>query len=189
MKIRFAKAQDSTALLKIYAQYINTAITFECVLPTVQEFTKRIESISREYPYLICEEDSHIVGYAYAHRQMEREAYQWNAELSVYLDNSFISKGLGKKLYRIMIDILKLQGIKTVYGGVTVPNEKSENLHKSLGFNHLGTYHNTGYKNGKWHDVIWFEKKIASYNPDPIPLIPISKVSVEKLESIIKKYI
>jgi len=48
---------------------------------------------------------------------MEREAYQWGAELSVYIGQPFTSKGLGKKFYGILIEILKLQGIKIVYGG------------------------------------------------------------------------
>lgn len=52
---------------------------------------RRIEGIGRAYPYLLCREGERTVGYAYAHRQMEREAYQWNAELSVYLDRAFTS--------------------------------------------------------------------------------------------------
>ena len=86
------------------------------------------------------------MGYAYAHRQAERAAYQWNAELSVYLDRSCTSRGLGRRLYGALIDILRLQGIRTVYGCVTVPNEKSEWLHQSLCFRRLGTYRITGYK-------------------------------------------
>lgn len=189
MNIRLATVNDSAALLQIYAQYIDTAITFECVLPTAQEFAHRISDITKDYPYLVCEENGTIVGYAYAHRQKEREAYQWNAELSVYLDQSFTSKGLGKKLYCILIEILKLQGIKTIYGGVTVPNEKSEKLHRSLGFKHIGTYHNTGYKCNQWQDVAWFEKGIAPYHMNPAPVVPIRQIEKEKLELIFEETI
>lgn len=188
MIIRLATIKDSNALLKIYSQYIDTAITFECTLPTEQEFAERVASIIKDYPYLVCEENGQILGYAYAHRQMEREAYQWNAELSIYLDRSFTSKGLGSKLYCILIDILKLQGIKNVYGGVTVPNEKSKKLHLGLGFTSLGTYHNTGYKHNKWHDVEWFEKKIIEYTLEPKPVVSISKIPEEKVQAIIEKY-
>lgn len=68
-----------------YAQYIETGITFEYELPSREEFARRIREFGGTYPYLIWEEDGRIVGYAYAHRQAERAAYQWNAELSVYL--------------------------------------------------------------------------------------------------------
>lgn len=185
MTIRFAGPADSAALLKIYANYINTPVTFECVLPTEQEFAERIIAVSGFYPYLVCGESNRIIGYAYAHRHMERDAYQWNAELSVYLDPSRISRGLGKKLYGILIAMLKLQGIKTVYGGVTVPNKASEALHKGLGFRILGTYHNAGYKNGKWHDVVWFEKALAPYDVPPQPIVSIRHIPQGQLDNII----
>lgn len=185
MLIRFVTAADNKTLLGIYAQYIDTPITFECVLPSEQEFLRCIAEISKDYPYLVCEENDRIIGYAYAHRHMAREAYQWNAELSVYLDKSHRSKGLGKKMYFLLIEMLKLQGIKTVYGCVTAPNARSEGLHKSMGFHALGTYHNTGYKCGKWHDVMWFEKQIAPYDPLPQPILSIGKIPEEQLHKII----
>lgn len=188
MIIRLATTKDSDALLRIYSQYIDTAITFECILPTGEEFAERIDCIIKDYPYLVCEENGQILGYAYAHRQMERDAYQWNAELSIYLDRSLTSKGLGSKMYCILIDILKLQGVRNVYGGVTLPNDKSKKLHLGLGFTSLGIYHNTGYKHNKWHDVEWFEKKIMEYTLEPKPILPISEISKEQIQAIIEKY-
>ncbi len=182
--IRFATPADSRKLLKIYAQYMTTPITFECVLPSEQEFSERIEHISGSYPYLVCEEDGQITGYAYAHRHMEREAYQWNAELSVYLDMDATSKGLGKRLYGVLISILALQEVRNVYGCVTLPNARSEALHKSLGFRTVGVYSNAGYKNGKWHDVGWFEKSIAAYDSPPNPFVPINNLPKEILLKI-----
>ena len=84
--IRFAQLSDAPALLSIYAHYVeNSVITFEYDVPSLEEFEGRMMKIQREYPYLVCEIDQNIVGYAYAHRHMERAAYQWNVELSVYL--------------------------------------------------------------------------------------------------------
>ena len=188
MKIRFVSAADSAALLQIYAQYIDTPITFECELPSKEAFAARIRDISREYPYLVCEEGGRIVGYAYAHRQRERAAYQWNAELSVYLDGAYTGKGLGKNFYQILMELLRFQGIRNVYGCVTLPNEKSEGLHVSMGFERSGTFHNTGYKCGKWQDVAWFEKAIAPYGTEPVPIVPICSLPVEKLETILPPY-
>lgn len=96
MGIRFAAEADAPALLAIYAQYIETGITFEYELPSREEFARRIREFGGTYPYLIWEEDGRIVGYAYAHRQAERAAYQWNAELSVYLDRAHTGTGLGR---------------------------------------------------------------------------------------------
>ncbi len=189
MIFRFASVQDSAALLAVYAQYIETPITFECTLPAAHDFAERIRSIAAEYPYLVCEEGGRLIGYAYAHRQMERAAYQWNAELSIYLDQGHTSQGIGKKLYLALMDLLMLQGVKTVYGGVTMPNEKSERLHASLGFKRLGTYHNTGYKCGRWHDVAWFEKPLSSYEQAPKPITNIHEVSQPEKNLVLRKYL
>ena len=119
---------------------------------------------------------------------MERDAYQWNAGLSVYLDTASRSKRRGTALYRTLIDMLVLQNIRTVFGIVTLPNAASERLHESLGFSRTGLYRNTGYKCGKWHDVVWFEKTIAPHTPDPIPFIPIGKIAAGQLAAIQQKY-
>ncbi len=188
MELRFAKEGDNAELLKIYAQYINTGITFECVLPTKEEFAQRIADITENYPYLVCREAGRTVGYAYAHRQMEREAYQWNAELSIYLDGSAVSRGIGKKLYGALTDILRLQGVKTVYSVVTLPNEKSEKLNYAMGARLIGVCRNTGYKDGKWRDVGWFENQIAPYEEAPAPIRSIRTLPQAELEAVLKKY-
>ena len=185
MHLRFATPADSPALLDIYAQYIDTPITFEYALPSQAAFANRISDILTTYPYLVCEESGRILGYAYAHRQQEREAYQWNAELSIYLDRTAQSKGLGRRLYRTLLALLQLQGVKTVYGLVTTPNERSERLHLGLGFHCLGIFRNTGYKNDRWHDVTWFEKSLAPYDPAPGPVLPVHQLPPEQVRQLL----
>ena len=189
MKIRLATENDNIDLLKIYEQYIETPITFEYKLPTEEEFKARIKNITKEYPYIVCEEDNKIVGYAYANKFKDREAYSWDAELSIYIDKYYTSKGIGKKFYKILIEILKLQGIKNIYCCVTIPNEKSEKLHKSLGFKMSGVFANTGYKCGNWQDVAYFEKIVGEHDINPTQFIVIDKIEKEKLTKIIEKYI
>ncbi len=75
---------------------------------------------------------------------MERAAYQWNAELSIYIRREFVSCGMGRMLYGILMDILKKQGVKNVYGGIALPNRESEGLHESMGFERIGIYSETG---------------------------------------------
>ena len=166
MHIRFADPGDAAACLAVYAQYIDTSITFETVLPSEAEFSGRIRSYGAVYPWLIAEEDGHVLAYAYAHRAQERAAYGWNAELSVYVSRDAAGRGLGTKLYTVLLALLQKQGVRTAYGVVTMPNDASSALHQKLGFRTLGTYRNTGYKNGRWLDVVWFEK----------PLVPITRL-------------
>lgn len=188
MRIRFAKEQNAAALLEIYKQYIETTVTFEYELPSKEEFQRRIREYSKEYPYFICTENGRCVGYVYAHRAQERAAFQWNAELSIYLDKNYQAKGVGKVLYEMMFEILAKQGVKTLYGLVTTPNPKSVKLHEKTGFQLAGTYHNTGYKANQWCDLLLYEKQIGEYDTKPIPIIPFYKMDRNELAIIIKKY-
>ena len=186
MHIRFADPGDAAACLAVYAQYIDTSITFETVLPSEAEFSGRIRSYGAVYPWLIAEEDGHVLAYAYAHRAQERAAYGWNAELSVYVSRDAAGRGLGTKLYTVLLALLQKQGVRTAYGVVTMPNDASSALHQKLGFRTLGTYRNTGYKNGRWRDVVWFEKHIGSFDGAPEPLRPIGQIADR--EAVLRAY-
>lgn len=186
MKIRLVSKDDVSDLLKIYSQYINTEITFEYELPSTEEFTKRIAEILKDYPYLALEVDNKIIGYAYANRYQQRMAYSWNAELSIYLDKNQTGKGYGKKLYSALIEILKLQEIRNIYALITEPNIESEKLHTYFGFTNIGSYHNTGYKNNKWHNVGIWEKQINPYD-NPKKFISIKDIDKKEINKIIQK--
>lgn len=188
MTVRFATEADAESLLAIYAPYIDTAVTFEYTCPTAEEFAGRIRDISAMYPYLVLEEDGHPVGYAYAHRARERTAYDWIVELSVYLDRAYTGRGLGKKLYGLLLDLLRLQGLKTAMGCVAAPNPASEALHAALGFQLVGTSQNAGYKAGKWHDVLWYEKALAPYDVPPAPVIPIGELGPDAVAELLARY-
>lgn len=159
--IRNASEADAEAILKIYAPYItDTVVSFETDLPTLEAFTLRVRGILKEYPYLVCEYEGMVVGYAYASRHRERAAYRYSVEASVYVAEGFNKKGIGKALYERLFKELELQGFVMVYAGVTPPNEASFRLHKAFGFTEIGTFHNAGYKFDKWCDVTWFEKQL-----------------------------
>lgn len=187
--IRFVKESDAQDILNIYAPYItDNAVSFDMEVPTLEEFTELIRNISKEYPYLVFTCGDEVAGFAYAHRQMARAAYQWNAELSVYIATPHQRKGFGRALYRALIDILRLQNVRNVYGGVTVPNNGSFALHEGLGFEKVGIYHNTGFKCGTWQDVAWFEKGIAPYDTEPAPFKPLSEIDRSEIVEILERY-
>lgn len=187
-EIRFAAAADAAALLGIYGQYIDTPITFECALPSEEVFRRRVAEYGAACPYLVWEEDGRILGYAYAHRLGERAAYQWSAELSIYLGRDSTGRGLGRRLYGALMELLRLQGVRTAYGCVTLPNAGSEGLHAAMGFRLTGTWHRAGFKCGAWRDVGWFEKTIAPYDPSPAPVRPIGEVPAAAAAEILERY-
>lgn len=186
--IRFAKPEDASALAEIYNHYIQIPITFEEKCPSEEEFQARIQSILKNYPYLVCEYGGTPVGYAYAHAHKERAVYRWNAELSIYVHPAYTGRGIGKALYGTLIELLQLQHIQTLYAYVTLPNAHSEHLHQSFGFHLCGTYHHTGYKVGNWHDVGIFEKQIVALSGIPQEPVPITALPANTLHACFKKY-
>ncbi|MDO5532920.1 GNAT family N-acetyltransferase [Sutterella sp.] len=189
MHFRLASPSDAPALLNIYAEYIDTAITFEYTLPSVEEFAGRLLNMSSFYPYIVAEDDEgNPLGYAYAHRHMERAAYQWNVELSIYLKRSAIGQGLGLRLYNALMDILKLMGIRSVFGCVTSPNPPSDSLHAKLGFDKVGEYRLSGWKNGQWHTVTWYQKHLCDMTDEPKPPVSVHALPKEAVAGVLEKY-
>lgn len=183
---RFVTPEDADELLNIYRQYIDTSITFEYSLPSPEEFRERIVHITEFYPYIAAVCGGRIVGYAYSHKAFERAAYQWNAEFSVYIDREYTRRGIGRELYRKLIDISVLQGVRIALAKVTSPNDPSEALHTALGFRKLAVFDNVGYKNGEWHAVTWFEMRLCGFEENPEPPLPVHALPAEKLNEILQ---
>lgn len=176
-RLRPARLEDVDALLAIYEPYVlNTAVTFEYVVPCRDDFAGRLRHIGEEYPWLVLEEEGRITGYAYASRHMERAAYQWNAVLSVYVDGNFLGHGRGRCLYAALLDLLTLQGIRNVYGCVTVPNAASDALHAAFGFQLVGEFPASGYKLGAWHGIRWYGKSLHQQNDAPARLLSVHEI-------------
>ena len=100
MIIRQATTSDAAALLDIYRPIVeNTAISFELVAPTIDEFPTRIKSLTTTHEWLVKEGSDAIAGYAYASPHRPRKAYKRSIETSVYVNPDFHGRGLARKLY------------------------------------------------------------------------------------------
>ena len=180
---------DVFPMLAIYAPYVrDTAITFEYKVPTAAEFGARLHHVLPEYPWLVCRAPGQVLGYAYAHRHMERAAYQWNAELSVYLDRAARGRGLGRRLYGALMELLTMQGVLSAHALVTSPNPASQALHQSMGFGLTAVQRLAGYKNGAWHDVLWYEKELAPRGPEPAAPVPLSALPQSQVAAVLEAY-
>jgi L-amino acid N-acyltransferase YncA len=167
-KIRLATQSDSKVLLEIYAPFIkDTLITFEYEVPTVAEFGSRISNIEKRYPWLVCEIDGQIVGYAYASQFNERTAYDWTVDVSVYVHPDYQRKKIAVALYSCLFELLKLQGFYSICAIITASNKRSLNFHQAFGFKTAGHYQNIGYKFDQWLDVEWLSLVIGNFNKPP----------------------
>ena len=186
--IRTATPDDSESILKIYAPYIvKTSYTFETEVPTVDSFKERISSYLKNWPWLVCELDGVIAGYAYGTRHRERVAYQWSIESSVYVHDDYQRMGVARALYTALINILKLQGFRNLYAVINLPNDKSVSFHEKLGFEYFATYKNVGYKLGRWKNVGWWQLQLNEYSLEPEPPMNFSTLDITKIREICKE--
>lgn len=160
--IRPATLEDAQDILEIYEPYIlNTTITYEFDKIPLEDFKLRMESIMKKHPYLVYEVEGEIAGYAYASPHLERAAFAWDCEVTVYLSPKFQGHGIASKLYEVLLAIVEKQGYKNVYSLIDYPNDASYALHKKFGFTELGTYKNTAYKFGAWRHLQVLEKRFG----------------------------
>jgi phosphinothricin acetyltransferase len=180
MRVRAADPEvDSESVVEIYRPYVtDTLISFEEMAPTGREMADRMRVVLAWTPWLVAEnDDGVVVGYAYASRHRERPGYRWSVDISVYIDDAWHRRGIGRALYAELLDLLRRQRMINVYAGITVPNPGSVGLHESIGMLRIGVYDKVGFKFGDWHDVAWYGMRLAQ--PTESPLEPIAFPDLE----------
>ena len=155
--IRLAEEGDAPQIAAIYAPVVrDTIISFEAEPPSAEEIARRVRDTLVRWPWLVCERDGEVLGYAYAGAHRSRAAYQWSVDVSVYVREDARQRGVGRALYTSLIAALDLQGFYNAYAGIALPNNASVGLHEAMGFRLVGVYRGVGYKLGAWRDVGWW---------------------------------
>jgi L-amino acid N-acyltransferase YncA len=193
--IRFANPQDAAQILEIYAPFCNeSAVSFELRSPSLTELQQRIQQITQRYPWLVCEQEGTILGYAYASSHRSRAAYQWSVDVAIYSREQYHRCGMGRSLYTSLFQILKLQGFFKAYAGIALPNPSSIGLHQAMGFECVGVYRGVGYKAGAWRDVAWWQLCLQPevlHPPAPIDIVTIQQsgawqAAIAQAESLLR---
>ena len=184
--VRMATPADAQGMLDIYAPHVREGFcTFETDVPSREQFRQRIEKCIQTKPWLVCTVNKTIASYAYASVHRERAAYQWCCESSIYTNDNFGGRGIGQQLYKALFKILKMQGYRNVYAGITLPNEVSIRLHEKCGFTHFATYENIGYKLGEWKNVGWWKLQLNKYDRKPSPPLKLSEMDLLPFEEVL----
>lgn len=170
-RIRAVKLDDARRIAEIYRPFVEERTTsFELVPPDAEEMERRIARVIETHPWIVHETaDGTVAGYAYAVPFRSRAAYRWCAESSVYLDPAWNGRGIGRGLMETLVRLLRDLGFHEVVAGVTLPNPASVRLHESIGFDPVGVFPRSGWKNGNWHDVGFWTRPIRTGPPGSEP--------------------
>ena len=183
MRIRAATSDDAAAISEIYAPYVReSAVSFEAEAPDAGEIAARMGAGAGLYPWLAAEDQGELIGYAYAAAFRTRIAYRFTVETTIYLRPGAQGRGIGRKLYTPLLELLERQGFTQAIGAIALPNESSVILHERLGFRHAGTYAQVGFKFGRWWDVGLWQRGLAA--PADQPREPLALDSVEWPETV-----
>jgi len=158
MNIRNVNPNDAAQIAEIYNYYIkNTHQTFETEALSAEDMRERIIEFSENYPYVVAEEDGRIYGYAFATQFKMRQAYEFSAEVSIYVNANEKQKGMGSLLYERLFEELRQTDIHALVAGISLPNDGSVRFHEKLGFEKVAHFKQVGYKLGRWVDVGYWE--------------------------------
>ena len=156
--IRSATVADAPEISAIYNHYVlNSCITFEEEAVSAADMAARIRDVTESLPWLVLEDNDHVVGYAYASKWKSRCAYRYAVESTIYLRQDALGRGLGRELYQRLISDLRHAGMHSVIGGVALPNAASQRLHEALGFKKVAHFEQVGWKFDQWIDVGYWE--------------------------------
>lgn len=156
--IRPVQPSDAEQICTIYNEYVkNSRSTFEENPVTVDVMVSRIQKITKNYPWLVYEQQGNVIGYTCATQWKERAAYRHTVETGIYIDSNRLGKGVGSSLKGAMLDKLKEQSFHCVISGIALPNPASVALCEKFGFKKVAHFKEVGFKLNEWVDVGYWQ--------------------------------
>lgn len=167
-----AKA-DISAITAIYDEQVRYGTaSFELTPLTADQMSERVDGlITKGFPYIVIEEDGQLVGYAYAGPYRTRPAYRWVVENSIYVHKDARGKGYGKLLLQALIEESANKGFRQMVAVIgDSKNLGSVNVHKSCGFELIGTLKAMGWKHEQWLDTVYMQRALGEGAQTPADL-------------------
>jgi len=163
IKLRYATMADLSAINDIYNHYIcHSAITFDIEPWTLdkREAWFKQNHLDETSVFLVALKGNQLIGFAYNSPYNPKAAYRRSTEVTIYKAVDCEIKGVGRVLYKRLLNELKTNDFHRAYALITLPNGASNKLHLNLGFEQVGLLSEVGEKLGQTHDVAIFEKSL-----------------------------
>ena len=164
--IRPSTEADVTAMLAIYEHHIAKGVgdlgDYQPEAPNADDLKRRRKTMRKKrLPHLIADFNGIVAGYAYAVPFRKRPAYRYTLKHSIYVHQSFLHAGIGRKLLPALIEAYAAGGYRQLIGYIDGANEASLRLHEACGFKEVGRLPSVGYKFGHWSDSIMVQRALG----------------------------
>lgn len=166
--IRPASDADMAGVQAIYAHHVlNGTGSFEEIPPSVAVMRTRLAAVAGQGgAWLVAEDGSGLLGYAYAARYHVRSGFRFTAEDSVYVRPDAQGRGVGTALLVRLLDAAAMAGFAQMVAAIGgADNAGSIALHARCGFRLAGWLEAVGFKAGRWHDLVLMQRALEH---DPI---------------------
>jgi len=156
---RPARSTDMARVAEIYTHQVLHGIgTFDVEPQSAEAFETRRTSTAVGDHFLVADDGSAVVGFAYSGAFRPHAAYAGTRESSIYLDPLWCGHGIGRQLYGALLEAVDASGIHTVLAVIARPNPAGEALHTRLGFRRIGVLEQVGRKFDRWIDTGWWQR-------------------------------
>ena len=165
MLLRSSQAADIPAITAIYAHHVlHGTGTFELEAPDEADMARRHADVTgKGLPWLVAQDASGVIGYAYANHFRPRRAYRFCLEDSIYVAPTAQGRGVGRLLLAELMARCEALGARQMLAVIgDAANAGSIGVHRSLGFEHTGVLKASGWKFGRWLDVILMQKALGT---------------------------
>lgn len=163
VNIRLAQVEDAEATREIYNHEVMTSTaTFDLVPRSLVEQQTWLGARSGAHAVVVAEEDGMVVGFGSLSLWRDRPAYATSVENSVYVHREHRGRGIGRMLLAELIEIARAHGFHAMFARIVGSREASIALHRTLGFELVGTEREVGRKFGRWLDVVVMERMLTS---------------------------
>jgi len=163
LRVRHAERRDLEAITGLYNHFVeNTIVTFDVGGFTAAEREPWLAQFAPtgRHQLFVAEAAGAFAGYAGSMRHKVKAAYDTTVETTIYVDPNAARRGVGRALYERLFEALSVEDVHMAVAGIALPNDGSLAFHRGFGFEVLGTFHEIGRKFGRFHDVMWLEKRL-----------------------------
>jgi L-amino acid N-acyltransferase len=160
--IRVARPADRTAIDAIYHHYVRTSTcTYQETPDEDDERRAWFDSHDERHPITVLERSDEILGWACLSPWKDRSGYRYTCELSVYLRDDARGQGHGRRMLADLVERATALGYHVLIGGISADQVASIRLHESMGFTRVAHFLETGFKFGRWLDVVYYQRRLA----------------------------
>ncbi|MGQ0830404.1 MAG: GNAT family N-acetyltransferase [Microthrixaceae bacterium] len=162
MDLRLATLDDAAAIREIYNLEVTTStVTFDLVPRSLDEQRVWQSARSGVHAVVVAEINGAVVAFGSLSPWRDRPAYSTTVEDSVYVHRDHHGKGVGKALLAELVSTATAHGFHACMARIVGGHEASIALHRSCGFEQVGTEREVGRKFNRWLDVVLMERMLT----------------------------